>query len=159
MDTGITGDPDHTGTYSNPSVQQRIAQHFIPIKVDNDRRPDINARYNMGGWPTTAFLTPDGETLYGETYIPPGRMIPLLDHIAGLWHTRRDEIIEQTAQTRAQRDASARTSPAADLDPETAANVVQAIKHNFDSAFGGFGMQPKFPPTPTPSCSRWNSIL
>ena len=91
MDTGIPGDPVHTGTYTNPEVQKRIADGFIPIKVDNDRRPDINARYNMGGWPTTAFLTPDGDTLYGETYVPPPRMVALLDYIADLYHNRKDE--------------------------------------------------------------------
>ena len=47
-------------TYSDPGVIETINRRFVPIRVDNDRRPDINARYNMGGWPTTAFLTPDG---------------------------------------------------------------------------------------------------
>ena len=69
MDDGIPGDPIHTGTYSNASSRRIDPRKIhIPIKVDNDRRPDINARYNMGGWPTTAFLTPDGDTLYGATY-------------------------------------------------------------------------------------------
>lgn len=145
MDTGIPGDPQHTGTYSNPVVQQRIAEHFIPIKVDNDRRPDINARYNMGGWPTTAFLTPNGDTLYGETYVHPTRMVALLDHIAGLWQTDRDSILEQAAQTRVHRAAAETPEPADALDPDTAAIVTQAILRNFDSTFGGFGNQPKFP--------------
>src|SRR5580704_14382393 len=94
MDTGIDGDPVHTGTYSHPLVQQLIAEHYIPVKVDNDRRPDINARYNMGGWPTTAILTPEGETLYGETYVTPERMAGLLEHVADLWSTQRDQITE-----------------------------------------------------------------
>lgn len=145
MDTGIPGDPNHTGTYSHPEVQNRIAAHFIPIKVDNDRRPDINARYNMGGWPTTAFLTPDGDTLYGETYVPPGRMIALLDHIRDIWQNRKDEVTAQTAQMRVQRASSERSTPAAELDPDTAGKVTVAIKRNFDPQFGGFGSQPKFP--------------
>lgn len=144
MDTGIPGDPDHTGTYSNPEVQKRIVEHFIPIKVDNDRRPDINARYNMGGWPTTAFLTPDGDTLYGETYVPPPRMIALLDYIADLYQNSKDGILEQAAQMRRQRAQSEALTPSA-LDPDTTANVIAAIKRNFDFAYGGFGSQPKFP--------------
>ncbi len=144
MDTGIPGDPDHTGTYSNPEVQKRIAEGFIPIKVDNDRRPDINARYNMGGWPTTAFLTPDGDTLYGETYVPPPRMVALLDYIADLYQNSKDSILEQAAQMRQQRAASEALT-ASDLDPDTAATVIKAIKRNFDFAYGGFGSQPKFP--------------
>jgi len=144
MDTGIPGDPDHTGTYSNPEVQKRILENFIPIKVDNDRRPDINARYNMGGWPTTAFLTPDGDTLYGETYVPPPRMIALLDYIADLYQNSKDSILEQAAEMRRQR-AESEALTAADLDPDTTATVIQAIKRNFDFAYGGFGSQPKFP--------------
>jgi len=144
MDTGIPGDPDHTGTYSNPEVQKRIADGFIPIKVDNDRRPDINARYNMGGWPTTAFLTPDGDTLYGETYVPPPRMVALLDYIADLYRNSKDSILEQAAQMRRQR-AESEALTASDLDPDTTATVITAIKRNFDPAYGGFGSQPKFP--------------
>ncbi|HEV2877948.1 MAG TPA: DUF255 domain-containing protein, partial [Candidatus Eremiobacteraceae bacterium] len=52
-------------TYSAPTVIEQINQHFIPVRVDNDQRPDVNLRYNMGGWPTTALLTPEGEVLYG----------------------------------------------------------------------------------------------
>ena len=47
-------------SYSDQGVIEAINRNFVPIRVDNDRRPDVNARYNMGGWPTTAFLAPDG---------------------------------------------------------------------------------------------------
>ena len=144
MDHGIPGDPVHTGTYTDPAVQERILAHFIPIKVDNDRRPDINARYNMGGWPTTAFLTPDGDTLYGETYVPPPRMVGLLDYIADIYRNRKEEVAEQTAQMRAQR-ATNEPPQVAELDPNTTAHVIEAIKRNFDIAYGGFGREPKFP--------------
>jgi len=144
MDDGIPGDPVHTGTYATPEVQQRILANFIPIKVDNDRRPDINARYNMGGWPTTAFLTPDGDTLYGETYVTPSRMIGLLDHIADVYRNGKEQITAQAAEMRAQKAASEVLQPS-DLDPNTTATVLHAIRRNFDSEFGGFGNQPKFP--------------
>ena len=144
MDDGIPGDPVHTGTYSTPEVQQRIQDNFIPIKVDNDRRPDINARYNMGGWPTTAFLTPEGATLYGETYVTPSRMIGLLDHITEIYKNSKDQIAEQTAEVSAQRTASENLSPSA-LDAATTEMVLVAIRRNFDPQFGGFGREPKFP--------------
>ena len=145
MDTGIPGDPQHTGTYSHPEVQKRIQENFIPVKVDNDRRPDVNARYNMGGWPTTAFLTPDGDTLYGETYVPPARMVALLDYMSNIWRTQKDGVSEQTAQMRAQRQADEQTAPASALDPATAPTVIRAIMGQSDSVHGGFGTQPKFP--------------
>ncbi len=144
MDDGIPGDPVHTGTYATPAVQQRIADNFIPIKVDNDRRPDINARYNMGGWPTTAFLTPEGDTLYGETYVTPSRMIGLLDHIADVYQNGKEQIRDQAAEMRRQKTESERLSPSL-LDPDTTEIVLTAIRRNFDPQFGGFGSQPKFP--------------
>ena len=61
-------------SYSDPEVIRTINERYVPIRVDNDERPDVNRRYNMGGWPTTAFLTPDGEIVHGGTYIPPDAM-------------------------------------------------------------------------------------
>ncbi len=137
MDTGIAGDSVHTGTYSDTAVQQKIAAHFVSIKVDNDRRPDINARYNMGGWPTTAFLTPDGETLYGETYVTPTRMVGLLDYIAHLWADNQDDIQQQIAEMREERAASETRTPS-DLDPNTTQTVLNSIRGHFDPEYGGF---------------------
>ncbi|MBV8264603.1 MAG: DUF255 domain-containing protein, partial [Candidatus Eremiobacteraeota bacterium] len=54
-------------SYSDPAIITQIDERFVPVRVDNDQRPDVNARYNMGGWPTTALLTPEGEVLYGGT--------------------------------------------------------------------------------------------
>ncbi len=65
-------------TYSDQRVIDLVSSRFVPVRVDNDTRPDVNARYNMGGWPTTAFLDPEGEMLAGLTYIPPDRMVEML---------------------------------------------------------------------------------
>ena len=62
-------------TYSDAKVIAKIEESFVPVRVDTDLRPDINARYNLGGWPTTAFLTPGGELITGGTYIPPEKMM------------------------------------------------------------------------------------
>ena len=61
-------------TYADPEVIRMINENLIPVRVDNDRRPEINRRYNQGGWPTTAFLEPHGNILAGSTYIPPENM-------------------------------------------------------------------------------------
>jgi len=146
MDDGIPGDPVHTGTYSDPAVQQRIAANFIPVKVDNDRRPDINARYNMGGWPTTAFLTGDGKLLYGETYVTPTRMVGLLDHIADIYTNQREQIEVQVSQMREYRPERQNGLKAeTPLDPRTSTIIAESIVRNFDAQYGGFGTQPKFP--------------
>ena len=50
-------------SFSTPNAIDSINQSFVPIRVDSDQRPDINSRYNMGGWPTIAFLTPFGDLI------------------------------------------------------------------------------------------------
>lgn len=72
-------------TYSDDRVIRRINDGFVPIRVDSDRRPDIDSRYNMGGWPTTVFLTPDARLITGATYVPPDSMVGLLDEVTRLY--------------------------------------------------------------------------
>jgi len=59
-------------SYSDPGIIRFINGHYIPIRADTDCRPDINSRYNLGGWPTTAVLSPQGELLTGATSRPAG---------------------------------------------------------------------------------------
>ncbi len=66
-------------SYDNPEIAQLVNERFVAVKVDRDERPDIDIRYQtavqavsgQGGWPLTAFLTPDGKPFYGGTYFPP----------------------------------------------------------------------------------------
>jgi hypothetical protein len=61
-------------SYSNSDVIRTIAERYVPIRVDSYRRPGVSARYNLGGWPTTAILSPQGGPLTGGTYIPPPQL-------------------------------------------------------------------------------------
>ena len=81
-------------TYSDPEVIQLINDRYIAIRVDNDERPDVNRRYNLGGWPTTAFLTPDGELLTGGTYIPPAQMRGYLNQVSDAYTNSKDQILQ-----------------------------------------------------------------
>src|SRR3989338_1021772 len=58
-------------TYSHPEVTALIKENFIAVRVDTDQRPDINVRYNQGGWTSTVFLTPSGQILTSATFLPP----------------------------------------------------------------------------------------
>src|SRR5487761_1946994 len=66
-------------SYESPETAEIINKLFVPVKVDRDERPDVDARYQaaaaavsgQGGWPLTAFLTPDGKPFFGGTYFPP----------------------------------------------------------------------------------------
>jgi uncharacterized protein len=131
-------------TYSDPGIIETINRRFIPVRVDNDRRPDINARYNMGGWPTTAFLTPDGRTLTGATYLPPAQMHRALEEIARFYHERKDEIAELPATSRSH-DALRESAAGADLSDAPIARLLANLESNYDEEFGGFGDEPKFP--------------
>ena len=61
-------------TYSDSDIIRTINEKFVPVRVDIDRRPDISERYNRGGFPTTAFLSDRGESIWGGTYVPPDDM-------------------------------------------------------------------------------------
>jgi uncharacterized protein YyaL (SSP411 family) len=134
-------------SYSDPAVIEQINSRFVPVRVDNDQRPDVNARYNMGGWPTTALLTPEGEVLYGGTYIPPDAMRQVLARVDGFYSQpdNRLEIAKQVLEMKAARAARARTPAGGELDAHTGGNVFAMLSSAFDEEYGGFGTDQKFP--------------
>lgn len=133
-------------SYSDDEVIDRINQHFVPIRVDNDRRPDINARYNQGGWPTTAFLTAEGEILAGATYLPAERMRGVLDQMRDYYSTSAAEISQKVAEIRARREATApRSGESTQPDETLVTATVESIRSAYDATYGGLGNEPKFP--------------
>jgi uncharacterized protein YyaL (SSP411 family) len=138
-------------TYSTDAVIDLINQRFVPIRVDNDRRPDVNARYNMGGWPTTAILTADGEIVHGGTYIPPDAMHRLLSQIERFFAEpdNRLELAERVADVKAERERRPRTPDSGPIERATASHVFSALEDRFDAEYGGFGDEQKFPQTGT----------
>jgi uncharacterized protein YyaL (SSP411 family) len=128
-------------TYSVPDIAEFIESHFVPIRVDTDRRPDINRRYNMGGWPTTAFLTPDGRVITGGTYIPPDQMRQVLRDIKSLWDSSQGKSAHEFDMPQPE------SVPSGAISASIIEEVVGEIANNFDPIYGGFGSQPKFPNT------------
>ena len=133
-------------TYSAEAIIEVINDQFIPIRVDNDERPDVNRRYNMGGWPTTAFLTPDGEIVHGGTYVPPETMWQSLHAVSDIWRTQRADIQKRVAEAIAQ-ESAARAPKSGDLSQQIVDMVSAQIRGQFDREHGGFGREPKFPQT------------
>jgi len=129
-------------SYSDSGVIDSINRDYVAVRVDNDWRPDVNARYNMGGWPTTAFLASDGTTLTGATYLPPQQMRRALDEIARFYGESKAEIAERAAATQ-RRETPGPGSP--DLDDAPIAALLEQLERSFDEEFGGFGDEPKFP--------------
>ncbi len=93
-------------SYENPALAAVINEHFVAIKVDRDERPDVDSRYQaavqsisgQGGWPLTAFLTPDGRPYFGGTYFPPDERYGrpsferVLRTMANVWKSQRSEV-------------------------------------------------------------------
>ena len=133
-------------TYSDAGVIETINRRFVPVRVDNDHRPDVNARYNMGGWPTTAFLAPDGTTLTGATYLPPQQMRRALEEVADFFREHKHEIAERIVKATEARGSVAAAPPEdIDLDAAPIARLLEDLRASFDHEYGGFGNEPKFP--------------
>src|SRR5579884_2397842 len=130
-------------SYSDPSIIEVINERYVPVRVDNDRRPDVNARYNQGGWPSTAFLTPDGSLLAGATYLPPEQMRSALEQVAQFYKTNREQIAQRAQQLRESR--ADRAAACEELRDEIVAYAMQTLAEAYDEEFGGFGDAPKFP--------------
>jgi uncharacterized protein len=150
-------------SFDDPGTASIINDNFVPVKVDREERPDIDAVYmaavqamtGQGGWPMTVFLTPDGTPFYGGTYFPPvdRHGLPsfkrLLLGIAELWQERREDALEQGATLMQHIDVSAQ--PEAPEEPLTADILDRAaisIARTLDTVYGGFGSAPKFPQAP-----------
>jgi uncharacterized protein len=147
-------------SYENPEIAAMINQFYVPVKVDRDERPDVDSRYQsaisaisgQGGWPLTAFLTPDGKPFFGGTYFPPedamGRpgFKRILLGIADAFKTRRAEV-DSSAKALEEAVAKAEVFHTArgEFDAGVVDSVVESTLHLFDEAHGGFGGAPKFP--------------
>ena len=133
-------------TLSHPEVARQVASHYLPIRIDSDKRPDINQRYNMGGWPTLAILTPEGEVLAGETYLPAGATLQMLNQV---YKEYKDEPAPKRPQIASRGKPRETHSGSRRFSEETCREVVgyleESLKRNFDPEFGGFRGSMKFP--------------
>jgi uncharacterized protein YyaL (SSP411 family) len=147
-------------SYENPEIAAMINKLYVPVKVDRDERPDVDSRYQsaisaisgQGGWPLTAFLTPDGKPFFGGTYFPPedamGRpgFKRILASIAEAFKSRRAEV-DTSAVALEEAVAKSEVFRAArgDFDAGIVDAVLESTLHLFDERNGGFGQLPKFP--------------
>jgi uncharacterized protein YyaL (SSP411 family) len=147
-------------SYDSPAVAALINENFIAIKVDRDERPDVDSRYQaavqaisgQGGWPLTAFLTPDGRPFFGGTYFPPddhwGRpgFKRVLQSIAAAYKEKNGEVMESAESVMgaiAHQETFAGRSGS--INPKTIDNIMESALKMFDAQHGGFGNAPKFP--------------
>ena len=113
--------------------------------MDNDHRPDINARYNVGGWPTTAFLTPHGGLIGGATYLPPDQFMAMLMELEGAYRDQKPQLYEQSRDLlRRRRDHARRFTAGGEVESSLTDRVSRIVAGAYDAINGGFGSEPKF---------------
>ena len=141
-------------SFENLEIAEYLNRHFIAIKVDRERRPDVDQNYmtaiqlirGNGGWPSSSFLTPEGKPFYGGTYFPPKQFLDLLKQVSKAWTKDRDKLLEQADQLAA---AVAKIDTvhgqASRIDDHILVQAATAILSGYDPLQGGFGQAPKFP--------------
>ncbi|KAA1277020.1 MAG: thioredoxin domain-containing protein [SAR202 cluster bacterium] len=133
-------------TYTDPDVQEIIRENFVAVRVDNDHRPDINSRYNVGGWPTTGFLTGHGGLIGGATYLPPDQLISMMAELIDAYKNDRPTLYTQARDLLGRRREHARRTVAGpELEELIVDRVSRIVAGAYDATNGGFGSEPKFP--------------
>ena len=147
-------------SFENPGIAALMNELYVPIKVDREERPDIDAIYQQalalmgeqGGWPLTMFLTPKGEPFWGGTYFPPtqrwGRpgFPEVLRGVATHYQREPDKIAKNvTALAHGLAQQSQAKAAEGDVAPELLDQIAERLAKNVDPIHGGFGQAPKFP--------------
>ena len=151
-------------SFEDETTAAIMNHNYINIKVDREERPDVDSIYmgaiqalnGQGGWPLTAFLTPEGKPFYGGTYYPPvprygmPSFTQVLESVAGAWQAKREEIENSANGISAHLSQTpALGQQATQADEALFEQALQGIKGQFDSQEGGFSGAPKFPPSMT----------
>ncbi len=149
-------------SFEDPATAEVMNAYFVPIKVDREERPDLDAIYQHalsllgehGGWPLTMFLTPDGMPFWGGTYFPPeprwGRpgFRALLGRIAEIYANEGDKVAKNAAAMKDALSHMAQAAPGGPIPPDLGARVAERLLAEFDTVHGGIGGAPKFPHAP-----------
>jgi uncharacterized protein len=151
-------------SFEDPDTASYMNEHFVPIKVDREERPDVDDIYmeavqgmtGQGGWPLTVFLDSEGVPFYGGTYFPPEprQGMPsfrqVLEATAGAYANQREELREASSRIRQSLGVIGEVGQSEQpLDRSLMDRTVSGLQANFDQANGGFGGAPKFPPAST----------
>ncbi|SDM49683.1 hypothetical protein SAMN04487949_1856 [Halogranum gelatinilyticum] len=128
-----------TETYSEPRIAANVNDGFVPVRVDVDRQPRVRERYNMGGFPTTAFLTPEGKLLTGAMYLGPDGMRQVLDRVREMWDAKGNEA------GRVPRALAGNPTPAGAVTPAIEEHLAGQLGEKYDERFAGWGNDAKFP--------------
>jgi len=141
-------------SFEDPAVAQFLNEHFVAIKVDRERRPDIDTIYmtavqlitGRGGWPMSSFLNLEGQTFFGGTYFPRAQFLDLLQQVESAWQENRQDLDQQAATVASAVAAATRSANSAGkLGADVVRRAIHNLQQSHDEQRGGFGPAPKFP--------------
>jgi uncharacterized protein YyaL (SSP411 family) len=156
-------------SFEDDAIAALLNEHFVAIKVDREERPDVDKVYmayvqaltGHGGWPLSAWLTPELKPFYGGTYFPPedrqGRagFPTVLRAIASGWKDEREKLVTESERVlgalrdyhggKQPEDGPPKAEPLAVAGGAAFEKCFQYFYENFDTTNGGFGGAPKFP--------------
>ena len=144
-------------SFEDAEVARFLNKHFVSIKIDRERRPDIDTIYmtavqlmtGRGGWPMSSFLNLEGESFFGGTYFPRAQFLDLLQRVEVAWREDRQGLEQQASRVAAQVRAATRSADAAGtVDDDAVHTAIVSLQRRHDSQLGGFGAAPKFPSEP-----------
>ncbi|MDM8557829.1 thioredoxin domain-containing protein [Thiotrichales bacterium HSG14] len=141
-------------SFDDITIARLMNEKFICIKVDRERRPEVDEIYmtavmmitGHGGWPMSNFLTPEGKPFYGGTYFRPDTFTNLLQQITLLWQEQQPKLITQADYiANVVNQMTTASDKARQLGKHAIQEAVTDIMAKHDSFLGGFGNAPKFP--------------
>jgi uncharacterized protein len=136
-------------TYSDPRVVKLVNSEFVPVYVDTDERPDINDRYNQGGWPSISVLTPDGRVITGKTTMTADELVEMLEKADSSYKKDRDAVYAridslQSSVEESKEELEKEKKPQS-VSALMALRVLRAVNLFVDPVHGGYGGPDKFP--------------
>lgn len=133
-------------TYTDPAVAALLNERYVPMRVDTDQRPDIDARYRHAGWPTTSILLHTGEILFQANFLEADELIVVLEETEALYREQRSELFQRAEAIWAKVEAATRREAVRDapIRADLVDQSARVLRLRFDSEHGGFRDAPKF---------------
>ena len=140
-------------SFEQEDVARVLNSLFVPIKVDREERPDVDAIYmeavvritGRGGWPMSVFLTPERKPFYGGTFFPREQFLTILQQLSRAWQEHRASIVDSANEMQQMIRDELAPGSSAPLDGTVFQEFITKLEDRFDAVHGGFGPAPKFP--------------
>ncbi|GEM_PF-358247 len=144
-------------SFTNAEVAAWLERHFVPVLVDREARPALDAMYleaarllrkGVAGWPNNVFLTPEGEPFDAVGYLPRATFMAKLREVAAAWRRDARSLRQKARTTAAQvqrllQHAGAGKAALAQLGNARIRQLAAGLAGRFDPFFGGLDRLPK----------------